>query len=143
MWLVLHHTPKDEICFITLLHLSHNKQVFLLPVWVKPSIYKELSCFKGHLVPLKITAQLVNVLIMLPVSESSQVGRTTLGGLLALGYTVVVSFKRTSMSVNRDQLLIVAEAIHTLNETFLVLKGPSRKVHILIFKVMSYCSFGF
>jgi hypothetical protein len=59
----------------------------------------------------------------------SQVGRTTLGGLLALGYSVVVSFKRTCTSVSRDQLLIAAETIDTLNETFLVLKGPSRKVY--------------
>nr|CAB3486593.1 unnamed protein product [Digitaria exilis] len=57
-----------------------------------------------------------------------EVGRTTLGGLLALGYSVVVSFKRTSMSVNSDQLLIAAETIDTLDETFLVLKGPSRKI---------------
>ncbi|KAJ1256416.1 hypothetical protein BS78_K028900 [Paspalum vaginatum] len=57
-----------------------------------------------------------------------EVGRTTLGGLLALGYSVVVSFKRTCTSVNRDQLLIVAETIDTLNKTFLVLKGPSRKI---------------
>ncbi|KAL6650497.1 hypothetical protein ACP70R_001907 [Stipagrostis hirtigluma subsp. patula] len=56
-----------------------------------------------------------------------EVGRTTLGGLLALGYSVVVSFKRTCTSVNKDQLLIAAETIDTLNETFLVLKGPSRK----------------
>ncbi|CAN6242304.1 unnamed protein product [Urochloa humidicola] len=57
-----------------------------------------------------------------------EVGQTTLGGLLALGYSVVVSFKRTSTSVNRDQLLIAAETIDTLNESFLVLKGPSRKI---------------
>ncbi|KAK3145164.1 hypothetical protein QOZ80_4AG0324270 [Eleusine coracana subsp. coracana] len=57
-----------------------------------------------------------------------EVGRTTLGGLLALGYSVVVSFKRTCTTVNRDQLLIAAETIDTLNETFLVLKGPSRKI---------------
>ncbi|WVZ84683.1 hypothetical protein U9M48_031686 [Paspalum notatum var. saurae] len=57
-----------------------------------------------------------------------EVGRTTLGGLLALGYSVVVSFKRTCASINRDQLLIAAETIDTLNETFLVLKGPSRKI---------------
>ncbi|XP_047062851.1 uncharacterized protein LOC124670384 [Lolium rigidum] len=56
-----------------------------------------------------------------------EVGRTTLGGLLALGYSVVVSFKRTSRTVNRNQLLIAAETIDTLNESFLVLKGPSRK----------------
>ncbi|WVZ84685.1 hypothetical protein U9M48_031686 [Paspalum notatum var. saurae] len=58
----------------------------------------------------------------------NEVGRTTLGGLLALGYSVVVSFKRTCASINRDQLLIAAETIDTLNETFLVLKGPSRKI---------------
>uniref|UniRef100_A0A0D9W349 CYTH domain-containing protein n=1 Tax=Leersia perrieri TaxID=77586 RepID=A0A0D9W349_9ORYZ len=57
-----------------------------------------------------------------------EVGRTTLGGLLALGYSVVVSFKRTCTSVSRNQLLIAAETIDTLNETFLVLKGPSRKI---------------
>ena len=77
---------------------------------------------------------------MLHVSELFQVGRTTLGGLLALGYSVVVSFKRTCTSVNRDQLLIAAETIDTLNETFLVLKGPSRKVYILLCWVMSYDS---
>ncbi|TVU13392.1 hypothetical protein EJB05_40445 [Eragrostis curvula] len=57
-----------------------------------------------------------------------EVGRTTLGGLLALGYSVVVSFKRTCTSVYSEQLLIAAETIDTLNETFLVLKGPSRKI---------------
>jgi hypothetical protein len=50
---------------------------------------------------------------------------------LALGYGVVVSFKRTCTSVYREQLLIAAETIYTLNETFLVLKGPSRKVCII------------
>jgi hypothetical protein len=65
----------------------------------------------------------------------SQVGRTTLGGLLALGYSVVVSFKRTSRTVNRNQLLIAAETIDSLNESFLVLKGPSRKV------TLGYCLF--
>ncbi|KAJ1700022.1 hypothetical protein LUZ63_008534 [Rhynchospora breviuscula] len=57
-----------------------------------------------------------------------EVGRTTLGGLLALGYSVVVSHKRTCTSVKSDQVLIAAESIDTLNETFLVLKGTSRKV---------------
>jgi hypothetical protein len=60
-----------------------------------------------------------------------EVGRTTLGGLLALGYSVVISFKRTCTFVYRDQLLTAAETIDTLNETFLVLKGPSRKVCII------------
>ncbi|XP_008807632.1 uncharacterized protein LOC103719926 isoform X2 [Phoenix dactylifera] len=57
-----------------------------------------------------------------------EVGRTTLGGLLALGYNVVVSYKRASTSVNNGQILMVVESIDTLNETFLVLKGTSRKV---------------
>jgi hypothetical protein len=60
-----------------------------------------------------------------------EVGQTTLGGLLALGYNVVVSFKRMCTSVYREQLLVVAETIDTLNETFLVLKGPSRTVCII------------
>ncbi|KAJ3679486.1 hypothetical protein LUZ60_017497 [Juncus effusus] len=57
-----------------------------------------------------------------------EVGRTTLGGLLALGYNVVVSFKRACTSVRKDQVLLAAERIDTLNETFLVLKGTSRKI---------------
>ncbi|OAY65150.1 Uridine-cytidine kinase C, partial [Ananas comosus] len=57
-----------------------------------------------------------------------EVGRTTLGGLLALGYNVVVSYKRACTSVNKDQLLIAVESIDTLNKSFLVLKGTSRKV---------------
>ncbi|XP_078165642.1 P-loop containing nucleoside triphosphate hydrolases superfamily protein isoform X1 [Carex rostrata] len=57
-----------------------------------------------------------------------EVGKTTLGGLLALGYNVVVSHKRTCTSVKSDQVVIAAESIDTLNETFLVLKGTSRKV---------------
>lgn len=61
-----------------------------------------------------------------------KVGKTTLGGLLALGYNVVVSHKRTCTSVRSDQVVIAAESIDTLNETFLVLKGTSRKVHTLL-----------
>jgi hypothetical protein len=71
----------------------------------------------------------------------SQVGRTTLGGLLALGYSVVVSFKRTSRTVNRNQLLIAAETIDSLNESFLVLKGPSRKV-TLEYSFFTLCLYG-
>ncbi|KAH7679730.1 Uridine kinase protein [Dioscorea alata] len=57
-----------------------------------------------------------------------EVGRTTLGGLLALGYKVVVSYKRGCTSVHNGQLLMATESIDTLNEAFLVLKGTSRKV---------------
>ncbi|URD93153.1 Phosphoribulokinase / Uridine kinase family [Musa troglodytarum] len=57
-----------------------------------------------------------------------EVGRTTLGGLLALGYNVVVSYKRACTSFHNGQVLIALETIDTLNETFMVLKGTSRKV---------------
>ncbi|ONK81792.1 uncharacterized protein A4U43_C01F32920 [Asparagus officinalis] len=57
-----------------------------------------------------------------------EVGRTTLGGLLALGYNVVVSYKRSCTSFHNGQILLALESIDTLNETFLVLKGTSRKV---------------
>lgn len=57
-----------------------------------------------------------------------EVGRTTLGGLLALGYNVVVSYKRACTSAHNGQIMMVLESIDTLNETFLVLKGTSRKV---------------
>ncbi|PKA64603.1 Uridine kinase-like protein 3 [Apostasia shenzhenica] len=66
--------------------------------------------------------------IIRPKAEfEMQVGRTTLGGLLALGYSVVVSFKRSCKMVSIGQLLMALESIDTLNETFLVLKGTSRK----------------
>lgn len=54
----------------------------------------------------------------------------TLGGLLALGYIVVVSYKRASTSVNNGQLSMSFEYIDTLDETFMVLKGTDRKVCI-------------
>ncbi|KAK8929061.1 hypothetical protein KSP39_PZI017214 [Platanthera zijinensis] len=55
-----------------------------------------------------------------------EVGRTTLGGLLALGYNVVVSFKRSCISIADGQFLMALESVDSLNETFLVLKGTSR-----------------
>lgn len=61
-----------------------------------------------------------------------QVGRTTLGGLLALGYNVVVSYKRSCTSIHNGHILVVLESIEALNETFLVLKGTSRKVWIAL-----------
>ncbi|CAN1194482.1 Uridine-cytidine kinase C [Linum perenne] len=56
-----------------------------------------------------------------------EVGRMTLGGLLALGYNVVVSYKRASTSVTNGLLSISLETIDTLNETFFVLRGTNRK----------------
>jgi hypothetical protein len=54
----------------------------------------------------------------------------TLGGLLALGYTVVVSYKRASSSVSNGNLSMSLETIDTLSETFIVLRGTDRKVWI-------------
>ncbi|XP_061985544.1 uncharacterized protein LOC133704660 isoform X2 [Populus nigra] len=56
-----------------------------------------------------------------------EVGRMTLGGLLALGYTVVVSYKRASSSVSNGNLSMSLETIDTLSETFIVLRGTDRK----------------
>ncbi|KAL3830789.1 hypothetical protein ACJIZ3_019591 [Penstemon smallii] len=57
-----------------------------------------------------------------------EVGRMTLGGLLALGYTVVVSYKRASTSIIDGNLSVSLETIDTLGETFLVLRGTNRKI---------------
>ncbi|KAI3915009.1 hypothetical protein MKW98_020556 [Papaver atlanticum] len=57
-----------------------------------------------------------------------EVGRMTLGGLLALGYTVVVSYKRASTSFNNGKVSISLETIDTLGKTFLVLRGTDRRV---------------
>ncbi|XP_022732859.1 LOW QUALITY PROTEIN: uncharacterized protein LOC111286996 [Durio zibethinus] len=56
-----------------------------------------------------------------------EVGRMTLGGLLYLGYNVVVSFKRASKAVSIGSLSLSFETIDTLEETFLVLRGTDRK----------------
>ncbi|XP_052731565.1 uncharacterized protein LOC108342857 isoform X3 [Vigna angularis] len=56
-----------------------------------------------------------------------EVGRMTLGGLLALGYTVVVSYKRASAIVNNGKVNISFETIDVLGETFMVMRGTNRK----------------
>ncbi|KAJ8447668.1 hypothetical protein Cgig2_031722 [Carnegiea gigantea] len=56
-----------------------------------------------------------------------EVGRMTLGGLLALGYTVVVSYKRASVTLNFGEVTLSFETIDTLGETFMVLRGTNRK----------------
>ncbi|KAJ1385087.1 P-loop containing nucleoside triphosphate hydrolase [Sesbania bispinosa] len=56
-----------------------------------------------------------------------EVGRMTLGGLLALGYIVVVSYKRASTTVNNGKVSISLETIDALGETFMVMRGTDRK----------------
>nr|KYP40872.1 Uridine-cytidine kinase C [Cajanus cajan] len=56
-----------------------------------------------------------------------EVGRMTLGGLLALGYTVVVSYKRASTTVNNGKVSLSFETIDVLGETFMVMRGTNRK----------------
>ncbi|CAK8577418.1 unnamed protein product [Lathyrus sativus] len=56
-----------------------------------------------------------------------EVGRMTLGGLLALGYIVVVSYKRASTTVNYGKVSMSFETIDVLGETFLVTRGTDRK----------------
>ncbi|XP_057828078.1 uncharacterized protein LOC131039366 isoform X6 [Cryptomeria japonica] len=57
-----------------------------------------------------------------------EVGKTTLGGLLALGYQVVASFKRESTTIDNGKVLISLESIDNLGQTFIVVKGTNRKV---------------
>lgn len=52
----------------------------------------------------------------------------TLGGLLALGYNVVVSYKRASTTVNYGKVSMSYETIDALGETFSVMRGTNRKV---------------
>ncbi|XP_058730672.1 uncharacterized protein LOC131602546 isoform X3 [Vicia villosa] len=56
-----------------------------------------------------------------------EVGRMTLGGLLALGYIVVVSYKRASTTINYGKVSMSFETIDVLGETFLVTRGTDRK----------------
>ncbi|KAF7132559.1 hypothetical protein RHSIM_Rhsim09G0066100 [Rhododendron simsii] len=56
-----------------------------------------------------------------------EVGRMTLGGLLALGYNVVVSYKRASTSVSNGNVSVSLETIDSLGETYMVLRGTNRK----------------
>ena len=49
--------------------------------------------------------------------HQKQVGKMTLGGLLALGYNVVVSYKRASTSVNNGNVSMSLETIDTLKTT--------------------------
>ncbi|KAK6122346.1 hypothetical protein DH2020_043966 [Rehmannia glutinosa] len=59
-----------------------------------------------------------------------EVGRMTLGGLLALGYTVVVSYKRASTSVIAGNLSVSLETIDTLGETYMIVGAESSRMGI-------------
>ncbi|GER39178.1 uridine kinase, partial [Striga asiatica] len=59
-----------------------------------------------------------------------EVGRLTLGGLLDLGYTVVVSYKRASTSVIAGNLSVSLETIDTLGETYLIVGTESSRMGI-------------
>ncbi|XP_074290009.1 uncharacterized protein LOC141616774 isoform X1 [Silene latifolia] len=56
-----------------------------------------------------------------------EVGRMTLGGLLALGYNVVVSYKRASVTFSLGEVSLSFETIDSLGETFMVVRGSNRK----------------
>ncbi|KAH9614746.1 hypothetical protein KSS87_008033, partial [Heliosperma pusillum] len=56
-----------------------------------------------------------------------EVGRMTLGGLLALGYNVVVSYKRASVNFSLGEVSLSFETIDSLGETFMVVRGSNRK----------------
>jgi len=71
---------------------------------------------------------LADLCLLFMILMLEQVGRMTLGGLLALGYTVVVSYKRASTIVNNGKVTMSFETIDVLGETFMVLRGTNRKV---------------
>ncbi|XP_048502265.1 uncharacterized protein LOC104883873 isoform X3 [Beta vulgaris subsp. vulgaris] len=56
-----------------------------------------------------------------------EVGKMTLGGLLQLGYNVVVSYKRESLTFNFGEISLAFETIDSLGETFMVVRGSNRK----------------
>ncbi|KAJ7554901.1 hypothetical protein O6H91_05G014800 [Diphasiastrum complanatum] len=57
-----------------------------------------------------------------------EVGKTTLGGLLALGYQVAVSYKRESTITTVGTVSISLEIVDDLEKPFIQLKGTDRKV---------------
>lgn len=57
-----------------------------------------------------------------------EVGKETLGGLLALGYQVAVSYKRESDIFDDGSICICIETVDDLEKTFVLVKGKDRKV---------------
>ncbi|XP_051148741.1 uncharacterized protein LOC127263652 isoform X2 [Andrographis paniculata] len=72
--------------------------------------------------------RLVDKYFIIRPKAEFEVGRMTLGGLLALGYTVVVSYKRASTTVTDGNLSVSLETIDALGETYLVFRGTNRKI---------------
>ncbi|KAG6759536.1 hypothetical protein POTOM_036018 [Populus tomentosa] len=90
----------------------------------KNFIIRPKAEFEMHrLLPFPINTVILSII----ETGSLEVGRMTLGGLLALGYNVVVSYKRASSSVSNGNLSLSLETIDTLGETFVVLRGMNRK----------------
>ncbi|MCO5578178.1 hypothetical protein L7F22_032016 [Adiantum nelumboides] len=57
-----------------------------------------------------------------------QVGKETLGGLLALGYQVAVSYKRESEIFDNGSISICIETVDDLDRSFVLVRGKDRKV---------------
>ncbi|GKC11240.1 P-loop containing nucleoside triphosphate hydrolase superfamily protein [Tanacetum coccineum] len=64
----------------------------------------------------------------LSIGDQRIVRKMTLGGLLALRYNIVVSYKQASKSIIYGNLLVSLETIDTLSETYVVLRGRDRKM---------------
>lgn len=57
-----------------------------------------------------------------------EVGKETLGGLLALGYQVAVSYKRESEFFDNGSISVCIETVDDLDKTFVLIRGKDRKV---------------
>ncbi|KAH6559538.1 hypothetical protein KP509_1Z004100 [Ceratopteris richardii] len=57
-----------------------------------------------------------------------EVGKETLGGLLALGYQVAVSYRRESKIFDNGNVSICIENVDDLGRTFVLVRGKDRKV---------------
>lgn len=72
--------------------------------------------------------RIVDKFFIIKPKAEFEVGKTTLGGLLALGYQVAVSFKRESAIIDNGKVSISIETIDDVNKFFIQVKGTDRKV---------------